>query len=484
MRWLIIINFILAVFFAMAALLQQSRFETQLLEQSLALQEQMTQVGLKSAWLSELGQAVDDGVLSPGFALSFDRHGEKLLSAFFPKRNIELDWKQFRTLQGQESLDFLEEALKKPRSWDRVLAIPLFMKAHGRAPQGIEGYEQTLVSAEAKLAFSRILKTMQTGVDGLRLGEKTSYQDVFLKLNAEGQILAFIPKIADVESLVLPAFAKKVGRNQASFQGLSLDFEPGPIARNQQIQLSYLPKIAWSLSLFCFLLGAWGFWQQRRKEQYELQNRIGFLNQLTHELHTPLASLKLHAQLMQKIGAQDESIAAIVQNADRMSKLFEEIKAINRPVQLSDQKVLTGEDIDEVLEKIISETGEACQRQGLVNASYIGDINRLHFILRNLVQNALRYGTRAELFIEEKPQVVTFTVSDNGPGVDKKDAQHIFKPFFRSTSATATSPDGLGLGLSLAQKAAAEMGSTITLANPGEAGAKFKFSLKREQSQS
>jgi hypothetical protein len=153
MRWLIFISLILSVLCGAAALVLQSRKERQLLEQSLALQEQVTNAGLKEAWLEDLGKAVDQGKIPPGYVLKFDRLGRELISEFFPVQQSTMDWARFRSADTQGKLAFLEQALAMPLSWDRVLAIPQYQELTKQLPTNISGYEETLVSEEAKRAY-------------------------------------------------------------------------------------------------------------------------------------------------------------------------------------------------------------------------------------------------------------------------------------------------------------------------------------------
>ena len=92
MRWFIFVTLVLTVCCEAAAFVLQNQQERQLLEQSIALQEQVTQSGLREAWLTELGNAVDQRRIAPGYALTFDRQGRELVRNFFPSQTPKMDW--------------------------------------------------------------------------------------------------------------------------------------------------------------------------------------------------------------------------------------------------------------------------------------------------------------------------------------------------------------------------------------------------------
>lgn len=98
--------------------------------------------------------------------------------------------------------------------------------------------------------------------------------------------------------------------------------------------------------------------------------------------------------------------------------------------------------------------------------------------LRNLVENAIRYGRRAALSVARHPEgFVVFTVDDEGPGLPAERTEEAFEPFVRLEPSRSSQTGGLGLGLAIARSIAKPHGGTLTLANRPGAGLRAALRL-------
>jgi signal transduction histidine kinase len=86
-------------------------------------------------------------------------------------------------------------------------------------------------------------------------------------------------------------------------------------------------------------------------------------------------------------------------------------------------------------------------------------------VAANLIDNALKYGGRAELSLFTDGREVTVAVADEGPGLDAEELERVFAPFYRSDAARSMNQGGIGLGLPVSRSIARSHGGDVTLAN-------------------
>ena len=99
--------------------------------------------------------------------------------------------------------------------------------------------------------------------------------------------------------------------------------------------------------------------------------------------------------------------------------------------------------------------------------------------MRNLVENAVAYGGRAEVKITDDRDGYEIVVEDQGPGIPEEDQQRVFEPFVRLESSRNGETGGTGLGLTLVKAIAEGHGGDITLENRSEGGLRARMRLPR-----
>ena len=97
--------------------------------------------------------------------------------------------------------------------------------------------------------------------------------------------------------------------------------------------------------------------------------------------------------------------------------------------------------------------------------------------LRNVIENALRYGGQANLRAVREGANVCLTVADSGPGIPETDLERVFDPFVRVEKSRNLETGGTGLGLSIARTVIHAHGGEITLANRPEGGLMVTITL-------
>jgi len=202
-----------------------------------------------------------------------------------------------------------------------------------------------------------------------------------------------------------------------------------------------------------------------------LQAERRFFTEAAHELRTPLAVLLTHAQVAQRARTLEESRTALdqlVRGVERSARLSQQLLDSARleverhageqaPVELANiVAVVTHE-----FEMMATLKGQAISldaEPGVIR----GNVDELGILIRNLVDNALRYGGRGcriAVRCRRSASTVVLEVLDSGPGVAAADHERIFDRFYRGAG---NSERGSGIGLSLVSRIAQSHGATLT----------------------
>ena len=112
---------------------------------------------------------------------------------------------------------------------------------------------------------------------------------------------------------------------------------------------------------------------------------------------------------------------------------------------------------------------------GEAQAAYLGKPLALRRCIGNLIDNALKYGHRAHLHVEDNDEAYLLHVDDEGPGVPEQRLEQVFEPHFR----LAGQQQGYGLGLGIARNIAHSHGGEVTLQNLREGGLRVRLCLPR-----
>ena len=230
--------------------------------------------------------------------------------------------------------------------------------------------------------------------------------------------------------------------------------------------------------------------QQAREAESAMRRFIG---DASHELRTPLTSVRGYADLY-KSGATDDPdmvIDRISSEAGRMSLLVEDLLTL---VRMDEGRPMRREPVD-LLDLGIAavdnaRAGFAGRDVSLVNDTRsipvtIGDSDRLHQVIGNLMTNALRHGgedARVSLKLTQsepgaEKSTVGFDVIDDGAGIPADDVPHLFERFYRADVSRSRLSGGSGLGLSIVKSLVEAHGGTITVESVLGEGTTFHVRL-------
>ena len=233
--------------------------------------------------------------------------------------------------------------------------------------------------------------------------------------------------------------------------------------------------------------------QNRQRELLEHERRSvevknEFVSMVSHELRTPITGISGFAETLREHWRDlppsevDEFLDILRGESDHLANLVEDILVIPR---------LDAGQLRFHLEKVdVSEIAEAVTEMVLDNSTtaaidlpvYVkvwSDPVRLRQILRNLVENASKYGGN-ELYIygeERREGTYTVIVADNGAGIPEADQQRVFEHFEQLSKGDARLEQGVGLGLPIARKLARAMGGDLWYEDRFPVGAAFCFDL-------
>ena len=208
-----------------------------------------------------------------------------------------------------------------------------------------------------------------------------------------------------------------------------------------------------------------------------LETHRQLLSAVGHDLRTPLAAIRITSEFV-----KDEDVKRrLIRNLDELQSLTEAVLAA---VQSNGHEEMTSVDlaalIDSLCEDLI-ELGQPVQANVQGPAPYTCRAPNIRRAIRNLIENAVRYGKTANVSLERTDQEYRVIVRDEGPGIPEDRMTDVFEAFVRLEESRSTSTGGSGLGLTLARTTAREHGGDVELRNMPGGGLEAVLRLPREK---
>ena len=203
-----------------------------------------------------------------------------------------------------------------------------------------------------------------------------------------------------------------------------------------------------------------------------------FVADAAHELRTPLAALRLQAQSLDRaesLEARKLAVSRLTAGIDRATRLVEQLLvlarqeataatgAVCRQVDLADLARRTVADLAGVAAAKGVDVGVELDMSPTGPTSVEGQPDALQILLRNLVDNAIKYtpsGGTADLSVRNEPGRIVVTVEDSGPGIPPEERERVFDRFYRVAGSEAA---GSGLGLAIIKAIAERHGASLVL---------------------
>ncbi|MBB3934133.1 ATP-binding protein [Aureimonas phyllosphaerae] len=195
-----------------------------------------------------------------------------------------------------------------------------------------------------------------------------------------------------------------------------------------------------------------------------VQDRTRMLGAIGHDLRTPLTTLRLRAEFVEDEELQARMFATI----EEMRAMTEAILALAR--QESETEPTRTVDLGTLVESLCEDLAEVgndvrFEEGGRITCRCRPD--SLRRALRNLIENAVRYGREANVSLTSAADGVEIRVRDRGPGIPADRLEDVFAPFVRLEESRNTETGGVGLGLSIARAIARQHGGDVLLRSGG-----------------
>ena len=206
-----------------------------------------------------------------------------------------------------------------------------------------------------------------------------------------------------------------------------------------------------------------------------LESQRHLLSAVGHDLRTPLTAMRINLEFVD----DDELREGLMRNLEELQVLTEQV--------LSAAKGAGGEksrqvDLSALVESLCADLDEMGEPVSWVNhspAPIACRPNEIKRAVRNLVENAVAYGHKAQVRISDTSEGYEVLVEDEGPGIPENDRQRVFEPFVRLESSRNEETGGTGLGLTLVKAIAEGHGGAVQLENRPGGGLRARMTLPR-----
>ena len=226
----------------------------------------------------------------------------------------------------------------------------------------------------------------------------------------------------------------------------------------------------------------------RRNAQHD-----AFINAVTHELKTPIASIRLYLETLQTRAVDDakrlEFYRIMVDDSERLLGTIEQVLRTGRIGATSRRLNLSRIDLGGVIEQCVARvralhkvSPDALEYRPGPPVTIVGDADEVKAAVSNLIDNAVKFsGNDVRVTVETSKvdgNYVSLRVTDHGPGIEKTELKRIFKRFYRVPGVVATRVKGTGLGLYIVRSVAKRHGGRAWAESEGPGhGATFVLQL-------
>ncbi|MCT4717236.1 ATP-binding protein [Enterobacteriaceae bacterium H18W14] len=217
---------------------------------------------------------------------------------------------------------------------------------------------------------------------------------------------------------------------------------------------------------------------QARIQGY-IRQRAQILAAISHDLQTPITRMKLRIEMAEEPALRDK----LMQDLDNMTQLVREGIAWARSTESLEEpprQIELYAFIDSIACDYV-DVGKNIHFEMPAGAySLAARPQALRRVMTNLLDNALKFGSRAEITLAHSDsQAVTIVVTDNGPGIPQDELEAVLQPFYRVESSRNRSTGGTGLGLAIAAELVSQSGGKLTLGNRDGGGLQVNVTLPK-----
>ncbi len=207
-----------------------------------------------------------------------------------------------------------------------------------------------------------------------------------------------------------------------------------------------------------------------------IENRTRMLAAISHDLRTPLTLLRLRAENVENPQERDKMLSTIAEMDSMVGVTLqfardEATTEIRRPTDIA---ALVQSIVDDM-----ADAGMPVKMEPVEPIVYDCRPDALKRAIRNLLENAVKYGKAASVAIRTAPKTIEIVIDDEGPGIPEQELSRVFDPFYRLEESRNRETGGVGLGLAIAQSIVQAHRGELVLSNKPTAGLRARIALPR-----
>jgi signal transduction histidine kinase len=216
---------------------------------------------------------------------------------------------------------------------------------------------------------------------------------------------------------------------------------------------------------------------QQRLSRF-ISDRTRILTAMSHDLKTPITRMRLRTEMLDDSAVRTKFVRDLEEMESMVTQTLEFMRdtSTGEPVQRVNLTALL-----ESLQSDFQDAGKPFEIEAGAAQPYPGRPLALRRCVANLVENAIRYGERATISLEDGAREVTIRIRDQGPGIPEPELERAFEPFFRGEASRSRETGGTGLGLGIARNIARAHGGDLVLRNRPGGGLEAILSLPRTE---
>ena len=200
-------------------------------------------------------------------------------------------------------------------------------------------------------------------------------------------------------------------------------------------------------------------------------DRTQMLAALAHDLRSPLTALRVRTEMVDDDETRDSLVSSVAEMQDMVEATLAYAKGVGQNEELCEV------DLEAFLVSLRENTSSDFEITATETVRVAIQANAMRRALRNLINNAVRYGATARVGWQVDDGQVVICIEDDGPGIPAELHEQVFSPYFRMEKSRSLDTGGHGLGLPIARSVILAHGGTITLENRPEGGLRVRVSL-------
>lgn len=392
--------------------------------------------------------------------------------------------KQFEEVAVKEALDDLEADLLK----DADIMKPV---TEGVLLSYADPFQARLIDNKYLLFYRKAWHRNQMYNQGFVVQANRFFEWLFRQSYEDTDLPSFTAALVSTDSKILGLAGRAISSMpdvkflfKRSFgyplSKLDLRFEYRKLPRTEsQTFLQVLTAVTTLVLGFALLL----LYRSTGSQVQLAQKKEDFVSAVTHELKTPLTSIRLSSEMLnqgwiKEPEKQKEHYEMLLKESERLSRLIENVLSLARlekkTYQLSPSSkspVADFQSFAKEFQTLVEQEGFTWQancEENLPNISY--DSDALKQILYNLVENSIKFSRNqpkksVEMKLFKDGAQVVWQIADRGPGIDPKHLKKVFEKFYRAENEKTRQTKGSGIGLSLVKSLSTDMGAEIQIQN-------------------